>query len=97
MTEKTKTLRMNFIAGDGKKKNISLANPAEGLKSTEVQAQMGKISDAHVFEKAGVDLYNVPDSADYIERVVTNIFGGEDPDDDNAEQANAASADHQAN
>lgn len=94
---KTKTLRLTFLAGDGKKKNMTITDPVDGLTSTEVQKQMASICAARVFEKDGVDLYNVPNAADYVERVVTNIFGGDETAEEQSGKSAADDQGHQAN
>ena len=35
---------------------------------------MKTIADADAFAKDGVDVYKIPQSASYVERVVTNLF-----------------------
>lgn len=83
MAATTKTLRLTFLSEEKKKKSMTLANAAEDLTADEVRAAMDTIVQANVFEKDGVVLYQVPNSAEYIERTVNTLF-----DNDNEEQSN---------
>lgn len=80
MATTTKVLRLSFLNEEKKKKSMTLANAAGDLTAEEVRAAMDEIVQANVFEKDGVDLYKVPDSAEYIERTVSPLF-----DNDNQE------------
>ncbi|MDN6028534.1 MAG: DUF2922 domain-containing protein [Lactobacillus sp.] len=70
----TKTLRLVFLNGAGKQGSWSL--PAlDNLEEPVVVAAMKAITQANIFAKRGVDLYQTPKAAEYIERTVTGIFG----------------------
>lgn len=74
MTSKTKILQLVFLNEQGKKVTLSLPDPAENLDLADVKQAMTVISQADAFEKEGVEIYRIPQSASYIERVVTNVF-----------------------
>ena len=74
MTETTKTLKLTFLNSKNKKTNLSVANPLENLDEQSVRKAMDVISGANIFEKEEVDMYKTPQSAQYVERVVTDVF-----------------------
>lgn len=74
MVTRTKTLQLVFLNGIGKKTNLSLRDADENLTSAEVKDAMNTIVEAAAFQKEGVDLYKVPHSASYTERIVTSLF-----------------------
>lgn len=74
MVTKTKTLQLVFLSGENKKVNLSLPDAAANLDSETVRSAMSMITEADAFEKEGVDVYKVPQSASYIERIVTSLF-----------------------
>ena len=74
MVTKSKTLRLVFLNGGNKKVSLSLPNAADNLAATEVKAAMAAIANANVFAQEGVDLYQTPQSASYVERTVTSLF-----------------------
>ena len=74
MVTKGKTLRLVFLNGANKKVSLSLPNAADNLAAAEVKAAMTAIANANVFAQEGVDLYQTPQSASYIERTVTSLF-----------------------
>ncbi|MBI0111246.1 DUF2922 domain-containing protein [Lactobacillus sp. W8093] len=74
MVIKSKTLRLVFLNGANKKVSLSLPNAADNLAATEVKAAMAAIANANVFAQEGVDLYQTPQSASYVERTVTSLF-----------------------
>lgn len=74
MTSKTKILQLVFLNEQGKKVTLSLPDPAENLDLADVKQAMTVISQAAAIEKEGVEIYRIPQSASYIERVVTNVF-----------------------
>lgn len=74
MIARTKTLQLVFLNGKNKKTNLTVQQAADDLDSATVKAAMNTIAEADAFAKEGVDLYQVPQSASYIERVVTNLF-----------------------
>ena len=53
---------------------MALPDAANHLTSLEVKTAMKTIADADAFAKDGVDVYKIPQSASYVERVVTNLF-----------------------
>ncbi len=69
-----KVLRLTFLNGEKKKTNLTVAEAADNLDAETVRSVMQKIADAAVFEKDQVDIYKTPQSAAYVERVVTDIF-----------------------
>ncbi|WEV40085.1 DUF2922 domain-containing protein [Lactobacillus sp. ESL0684] len=86
MTTTSKTLQLVFLNSNNKKVNLSLPNAASNLAPEAVRAAMNKIAEADAFQKNGVDLYQHPQSAAYIERTVNSVF-------DNAETAPEQPAD----
>lgn len=74
MAETTKTLKLTFLNSKNKKTNLSVANPLENLDEQAVRKAMNVISGANIFEKEEVDMYKIPQSAQYVERVVTDVF-----------------------
>lgn len=74
MVTKTKTLQLVFLSGENKKINLSLPDAAANLDSGTVKSAMSTIAAADAFAKEGVDMYKVPQSATYIERIVTSLF-----------------------
>ena len=74
MVTRTKTLQLVFLNGKAKKVNLTVQNAADDLDSETVKTAMTTITQADAFAKEGVDLYQVPQSASYVERVVTNLF-----------------------
>ena len=74
MVTKSKTLQLVFLNGDDKKVTLALQDAADHLTSVEVKAAMKTIAEADAFAKDGVDVYKIPQSASYVERVVTNLF-----------------------
>ena len=74
MVTKSKTLQLVFLNGDDKKVTLALPDAADHLTSLEVKTAMKIIADADAFAKDGVDVYKIPKSASYVERVVTNLF-----------------------
>ncbi|GFZ26919.1 DUF2922 domain-containing protein [Lactobacillus corticis] len=77
MTKTTKTLKLIFVNGAGKKSSLSLANARPDLDKASVMKAMDTIAQANIFAKDGVDTYQIVDSAQYIERTVTPIFDSE--------------------
>lgn len=75
----TKTLKLNFINSEEKKSALSIPDAALDLTKEEVQKAMNLIAQENVFNRNGVDLYQIPDRAQYVERNVTTVF-------DNSEQ-----------
>lgn len=69
-----KVLRLTFLNGEKKKVNLTVADARQDLDATALRTAMQKIADASVFEKDQVDIYKTPQSAAYVERVVTDIF-----------------------
>ena len=84
MTQTTKVLRLTFKDAEGKKKALTLSNAKDGLSEEQVRGAMTKISQAGLFEKEGVAIYDSIQSAAYIERNTTSIF------DDAADTDNSA-------
>lgn len=74
MVTRTKTLQLVFLNGKAKKVNLTVQNAAEDLDSETVKTAMKTIAQADAFAKEGVDLYQVPQSASYVERVVNDLF-----------------------
>lgn len=74
MVTKSKTLQLVFLNGDDKKVTLALPDAANHLTSVEVKTAMKTIAEADAFAKDGVDIYKIPKSASYVERVVTNLF-----------------------
>ncbi|QLL67509.1 DUF2922 family protein [Lactobacillus johnsonii] len=70
----TKTLRLTFKNAKDKKVNLSLADAAEDLTAEEVKNAMNEMCEANIFAKEEVDQYQVPLSAQYVERTVTSVF-----------------------
>ena len=67
----TKTLRLTFKNAKDKKVNLSLAEAAEDLTAEEA---MNEMCEANIFAKEEVDQYQVPLSAQYVERTTTSVF-----------------------
>ncbi|WEV36849.1 DUF2922 domain-containing protein [Lactobacillus sp. ESL0677] len=74
MTKTTKTLQLVFLNGANKRSSLSLPDAANDLEPAAVKAAMDAIVKADAFQKDGVDLYKIPQSAAYIERTVTDMF-----------------------
>lgn len=74
MVTKSKNLQLVFLNGDDKKVTLALPDAADHLTSLEVKTAMKTIADADAFAKDGVDVYKIPQSASYVELVVTNLF-----------------------
>ena len=77
LVTKSKTLQLVFLNGDDKKVTLALPDAADHLTSVEVKTAMKTIAEADAFAKDGVDgvdVYKIPKSASYVERVVTNLF-----------------------
>jgi hypothetical protein len=74
MPTTTKSLQLEFLNSANKKTSLMLADAADNLTPEAVQGAMTTIAQADAFNKDGVDLYKVPQSASYIERTVTTVF-----------------------
>lgn len=74
MVTKSKTLQLVFLNGDDKKVTLALSDAADHLTSVEVKTAMKTIAEADAFAKDGVDVYKIPQSASYVERMVTSLF-----------------------
>lgn len=74
METKTKTLQLVFLNEKGKRASLNLPDAAAQLVATTVEQAMDTIASANIFAKEGVDTYRVPQSASYIERIVTSLF-----------------------
>ena len=66
----TKTLRLTFKNAKDKKVNLSLAEAT----AEEVKNAMNEMCEANIFAKEEVDQYQVPLSAQYVERTTTSVF-----------------------
>ncbi|MBP5841706.1 DUF2922 domain-containing protein [Lactiplantibacillus plantarum] len=72
-----KQLDMEFKNEIGKTKHMRLNYASQTLDETTVKTAMQTIADLKMFELEAVNLYATPIKAQYIERTVTPIFGGE--------------------
>ncbi|MFC6169387.1 DUF2922 domain-containing protein [Loigolactobacillus jiayinensis] len=72
-----KQLDMEFKNEDGKIKHMRLNYASQTLDETTVKTAMQTIADLKMFEIETVNPYEVPVKAQYVERTVTPIFGGD--------------------
>ncbi|MFL2029344.1 DUF2922 domain-containing protein [Loigolactobacillus zhaoyuanensis] len=75
-----KQLDMEFKSENGKTKHMRLNYAAQTLEETTVKTAMQTIADLKMFEVEACNPYALPIKAQYVERTVTPIFGGEDAD-----------------
>ncbi|MGX7030410.1 DUF2922 domain-containing protein [Vagococcus zengguangii] len=69
-----KKLRMNFISANDKKTTFTYTNCHQELSADQVQAAMDSISQLKLISANGVLQYETPESANYIETIVTDIL-----------------------
>ncbi|MDT2757686.1 DUF2922 domain-containing protein [Enterococcus asini] len=69
-----KKLRMTFLDGEGKRRNLEPRIAAENLSATVVRDSMSLLRDLEIFEKDDVPLYDVVKEAKYIETIETPLF-----------------------
>lgn len=69
-----KSLELIFKTGLGKTKTLTVQNPILELNPETAQAAMNDISALKMFNVDGAESYAVPQSARYVERLVTDIF-----------------------
>ncbi|RMC47280.1 DUF2922 domain-containing protein [Lactobacillus sp. ESL0228] len=74
MPTTTKSLQLVFLNSENKKTSIVLPDASDNVTAEAVQSAMTTIAQADAFNKGGVDLYKVPQSAAYVERTVTSVF-----------------------
>lgn len=77
----TKVLKLTFKNSKGKKSNLTIQNPKDGLDENTVKTAMQGIVDANVFEKEEINLYSSVVSAKYYTMQSDSIFTTEDADD----------------
>lgn len=70
----TKTLRLTFKNGSNKKTGLTINKLAENLTTETIRQSMDTIAKAEVFANEGIEVYQKPLSAEYIERTVTSVF-----------------------
>ena len=73
-----KTLDLEFLNEIGKAKHLRLAYANQDLDETTVKQAMTTIAGLKMFEQDLVNPYATPHSAQYIERNVIPIFGGDE-------------------
>ena len=73
-TTTEKELQLTFEGSDGKTKRLVIAHPEDNLDEATTRAAVKKITDAHLFENQGIDMFNEQESAKYIQRKETPIF-----------------------
>ena len=69
-----KKLRMTFLDGEGKRRNLEPRIAAENLSAEVVRDSMNLLRDLEMFEKDDVPLYDVVKEAKYIETIETPLF-----------------------
>lgn len=69
-----KKLRMNFINSNEKKTTFTYTNCHQQLSAEQVQEAMATIANLKLISTQGVLQYETPESANYIETIVTGIF-----------------------
>lgn len=69
-----KALQLSFYDKEGATKRINIKDGKEDLTQEVVEKSMNDIITANIFERNGVDMYNKPKSAEYVERTVKSIF-----------------------
>ena len=60
--------------GSHKKTGLTINKLAENLSAETIRQSMDTIAQAGVFANEGIDVYQKPLSAEYIERTVTRVF-----------------------
>lgn len=70
----SKVLKLSFTNSADKKTSLSLPYAKEGLDEGTVRSAMATICEAKVFAVDGVDQYQKPVSAKYVETTTTAIF-----------------------
>lgn len=73
-----KTLDLEFLNKVGKAKHLRMAYANQDLDEVTVKQAMDTIAGLKIFEQDLINPYATPRSAQYIERKVTPIFGGDD-------------------
>lgn len=76
----TKVLKLTFKNSKGKKSNLTIQNPKDGLDENTVKTAMQGIVDANVFEKEEINLYSSVVGAKYYTTQSDSIFTTEDED-----------------
>lgn len=69
-----KKLRMTFLDGEGKRRNLEPRIAAENLSAEVVRDSMNLLRDLEMFEKDDVPLYDAVKEAKYIETIETPLF-----------------------
>lgn len=69
-----KKLRMVFLNEDGKKVTFNQANCHQELTGDAVKGFMTGVAALKLISKDGVLQYETPQSADYVETIVTKLF-----------------------
>lgn len=74
----TRVLKLTFKNSKGKKSNLTIQKPKEGLDEATVKAAMGEIVKANIFEKEEIALYSDIVGAKYYTTQSDDIFNIED-------------------
>lgn len=69
-----KKLTMTFLNEEGNKTQLRPTVAREDLTAEEVKAVMDGITELHIFEKQGTEMYVESKSAKYTETIVTELF-----------------------
>ncbi|MGX6962314.1 DUF2922 domain-containing protein [Vagococcus xieshaowenii] len=69
-----KKLRMNFTNAEETISTLTYANCHQNLTAEEIQEAMATIAELKLISKGGILQYEIPQSANYIETTVTEIF-----------------------
>ncbi|MCF1783907.1 MAG: DUF2922 domain-containing protein [Lactobacillus mulieris] len=70
----SKVLKLGFINSENKNTTLSVPNAKDGLDEAVVRQAMKNITDAHAFNKDGVDPYHSARMAKYVETTTTTLF-----------------------
>jgi len=70
----SKVLKLVFINSEDKNTTLSVPNAKDGLDEATVRQAMKTITDAHAFNKDGVDVYKPARMAKYVETTTTTVF-----------------------
>ena len=76
----TTELYLGFKGSDGKSKRLVIAHPEDNLDEETTRAAVKKITDAHLFEKQGVNVYDTGQSVNYMTRKREEIWNDKKKD-----------------
>ena len=79
-TTTEKELQLTFEGSDGKTKRLVIAHPEDNLDEATTRAAVKKITDAHLFEDQGVNVYDKGQSVNYMTRKREEIWNDKKKD-----------------